>query len=107
RVRDEVRARGGGTGFGDRLLEDEIRRRIEEFRRMVTAEARRRAAERRGRDEIARRAVPPAADRGDFLFATEDQLARLRRAVPPLGRKLATRLAARRPPASRRARDLA
>ncbi|NEC79559.1 hypothetical protein G3I38_09905, partial [Streptomyces sp. SID7958] len=41
RVRDEVRARGGGTGFGDRLLEDEIRRRIEEFRRMVTAEARR------------------------------------------------------------------
>ncbi|MGC3003861.1 hypothetical protein ACPF8X_37170, partial [Streptomyces sp. G35A] len=47
RVRDEVRARDGATGFGDRLLEDEIRRRIEEFRRMVAAEARRRVAERR------------------------------------------------------------
>lgn len=106
RVRDEVRARGGGTGFGDRLLEDEIRRRIEEFRRMVTAEARRRAAERRGRDEIARRAVPPAADRVDFLFARKDQLAELRRTVRPLARKLATRLAARRRRASRGTVDL-
>ncbi|GHB66294.1 VWA domain-containing protein [Streptomyces viridiviolaceus] len=106
RVRDEVRARGGGAGFTDRLLEDEIRRRIEGFRRMVAAEARRRAAERRGRDEIARRAVAPAPDRVDFLLIGKDRLAELRRTVAPLARKLATRLAARRRRASRGSVDL-
>ncbi|MFI5675153.1 vWA domain-containing protein [Streptomyces cellulosae] len=106
RVRDDIRARDGGSGFADRLLEDEIRRRIETFRRMVGAEARRRVAERRGRDEIARRAVAPTADRVDFLFAGKAQLAELRRTVQPLARKLATRLAARRRRASRGTIDL-
>ncbi|MCG0065119.1 VWA domain-containing protein [Streptomyces tricolor] len=107
RVRAEVRGGGGdGGGFADRLLDDEIRRRIEEFRRMVGAEARRRVAERRGRDEIARRAVRPTADRVDFLYANREQLAELRRAVQPLARKLATRLAARRRRAARGTIDL-
>ncbi|CAL9644468.1 hypothetical protein SUDANB108_06460 [Streptomyces sp. enrichment culture] len=106
RVRDEVRARDGSSGFTDRLLEDEVRRRIEAFRALVAAEARRRVAERRGRDEIARRAVAPTADRVDFLFAGRDRLAELRRAVQPLARKLATRLAARRRRAARGTIDL-
>ncbi|KJK40627.1 von Willebrand factor A [Streptomyces variegatus] len=106
RVRDNIRAQGGSSGFADRLLEDEIRRRVDTFRAMVAAEARRRAAERRGRDEIARRAVAPTADRVDFLFAGKDRLAELRRTVQPLARKLATRLAARRRRASRGAIDL-
>ncbi|MFE0451291.1 VWA domain-containing protein [Streptomyces sp. NPDC058914] len=106
RVRDDVRRRGGGDGFAGRLLEDEIRRRIETFRTLVAAEARRRVAERRGRDEIARRAVAPTADRVDFLYAGKDRLAELRRTVQPLARKLATRLAARRRRASRGTIDL-
>ncbi|MFD5230101.1 VWA domain-containing protein [Streptomyces qaidamensis] len=106
RVRDNVRGQGGSTGFADRLLEEEIRRRIDTFRAMVAAEARRRVAERRGRDEIARRAVAPTADRVDFLFAGQDRLAELRRTVQPLARKLATRLAARRRRASRGSIDL-
>ncbi|MER8057741.1 MULTISPECIES: VWA domain-containing protein [unclassified Streptomyces] len=107
RVRADVRAGAGAGGdFADRLLDDEIRRRIEEFRRLVGAEARRRVAERRGRDEIARRAVRPTADRVDFLFASREQLAELRRAVQPLARKLATRLAARRRRAARGTIDL-
>ncbi|MFE2078070.1 VWA domain-containing protein [Streptomyces misionensis] len=107
RVRAEVRAgEGAGAGFADRLLDDEIRRRIEEFRRLVGAEARRRVAERRGRDEIARRAVRPTADRVDFLIADRDQLAELRRTVQPLARKLATRLTARRRRAARGTVDL-
>ncbi|MEV5925299.1 VWA domain-containing protein [Streptomyces cellulosae] len=106
RVRDEVRGRDGAGNFADRLLEDEIRRRIEEFRRLVTAEARRRAAERRGRDEIARRALAPTADRVDFLLAGKDRLAEMRRTVQPLARKLATRLAARRRRAARGTIDL-
>lgn len=106
RARDEVRARSGAAGFTDRLLEDEIRRRIEDFRALVAAEARRRVAERRGRDEIARRAVAPTADRVDFLFAGRDRLAELRGVVQPLARKLATRLAARRRRAARGTVDL-
>jgi hypothetical protein len=88
------------------LLEDEIRRRIEVFRALVATEARRRVAERRGRDELARRAVAPTTDRVDFLFAGRDRLAELRRTVQPLARKLATRLAARRRRAARGTIDL-
>lgn len=110
RVRAGVRGTGGsgagGADFADRLLDDEIRRRIEEFRRLVGAEARRRVAERRGREEIARRGVRPTADRVDFLYAGRDQLAELRRTVRPLARKLATRLAARRRRAARGTIDL-
>ncbi|MEU9572724.1 VWA domain-containing protein [Streptomyces massasporeus] len=106
RVRDSIRGQGGNQGFADRLLEDEVRRRIDVFRALVAAEARRRVAERRGRDEIARRAVAPTADRVDFLFAGQDRLAELRRTVQPLARRLATRLAARRRRASRGAIDL-
>ncbi|KKD09207.1 vWA domain-containing protein [Streptomyces sp. WM6386] len=106
RVRADVRAQGGSSGFADRLLDDEIRRRIESFRASVATEARRRVAERRDRDEIARRAVRPTADRVDFLFAGKAQLAELRRTVQPLARKLATRLAARRRRAARGTIDL-
>ncbi|WP_405829041.1 VWA domain-containing protein [Streptomyces sp. NBC_01176] len=106
RARDDVRARTGAAGFTDRLLEDEIRRRIDAFRALVAAEARRRVAERRGRDEIARRAVAPTVDRVDFLFAGRDRLAELRGVVQPLARKLATRLAARRRRAARGSIDL-
>ncbi|MEV1080196.1 VWA domain-containing protein [Streptomyces sp. NPDC050211] len=106
RVRDDIRAQNGTSGFADRLLDDEIRRRIEAFRAMVATEARRRVAERRGRDEIARRAVAPTADRVDFLYAGRDRVAELRRTVQPLARKLATRLAARRRRAARGTIDL-
>ncbi|MGW1270004.1 VWA domain-containing protein [Streptomyces sp. NPDC002491] len=106
RVRDDMRTRGAGAGFTGRLLEDEIRRRIETFRGLVAGEARRRVAERRGRDEIARRAVAPTADRVDFLYAGQERLAELRRTVQPLARKLATRMAARRRRAARGSIDL-
>lgn len=92
--------------FTDRLTADEIRRRIEDFRGAVRAEARRRVAERRGADEIARRAIAPTADRVDFLVAGRAQLDELRRTVQPLARKLATRLAARRRRAARGRIDL-
>ncbi|GAA1899397.1 VWA domain-containing protein [Streptomyces durmitorensis] len=92
--------------FTDRLTADEIRRRIETFRDAVRDEARRRVAERRGAEVIARRAVAPTADRVDFLIAGRAQLDELRRTVQPLARKLATRLAARRRRAARGRIDL-
>ncbi|MEV8019139.1 VWA domain-containing protein [Streptomyces sp. NPDC086554] len=94
------------SGFTDRIEADEIRRRIEDFRALVGGEARRRVAERRGADQIARRAIAPTADRVDFLIAGRAQLDELRRTVQPLARKLATRLAARRRRAARGRIDL-
>lgn len=103
RVRERLRAAPGTEGpeFTERLLDDEIRRRIEAFRERVRTEARRRVAERQGRDRVARRAVAGTADTVDFLLAGRAQLDELRRTVRPLARKLATRLAARRRRASR------
>ncbi|WP_328507632.1 VWA domain-containing protein [Streptomyces sp. NBC_00391] len=91
----------GSGGFTDRLDADEIRRRIEDFRNRVRTEARRRVAERRGAEMIAERGIAPSADQVDFLVASREQLVELRRAVQPLARKLATRLAARRRRAAR------
>ncbi|MEV5612512.1 VWA domain-containing protein [Streptomyces sp. NPDC052225] len=102
-----IRAGGGRSGeFTDRIEADEIRRRIEEFRAQVRAEARRRVAEARDRDEIARRMPVQTPDRTLFLYAGKEQLAELRRTVHPLARKLATRLAARRRRAARGQIDL-
>ncbi|GAA2362222.1 VWA domain-containing protein [Saccharopolyspora halophila] len=92
--------------FTDRLDRDEVRRRIESFRERVRAEARRRAAELRGTEQVARHAVAPSADQVDFLNAGREQLAELRRTVQPLASKLATRMAARRRRAARGSIDL-
>ncbi|MFF2348668.1 VWA domain-containing protein [Kitasatospora sp. NPDC058115] len=111
RVLAALRAGADGPGpatadlAGD-LLPDEIRRRIQDFRALVATEARRRAAELRGTEHVAERAVAPSADRIDFLAAGHDQLAELRRTVHPLARKLATRLTARRRRAARGHIDL-
>ncbi|MFD9560602.1 VWA domain-containing protein [Streptomyces sp. NPDC059994] len=106
RVRATLAQGARGAAFTDRLTDDEIRRRIQGFRERVGTEARRRVAERRGADEIARRALRPTADRVDFLVAGRAQLDELRRSVHPLARKLATRLAARRRRAARGRIDL-
>lgn len=83
-------------GFLADVRRDEVRRGIGAFRRMVEAEARRRTAELRGRESVSRNAVAQPSDRVDFLTAGRTQLADMRRAIYPLSRKLATRLAARR-----------
>ncbi|MFB7861162.1 VWA domain-containing protein [Streptomyces sp. NPDC056069] len=108
RIRAALREGGGGRDpeFGDRLTDDEIRRRIEDFRERVRTEARRRVALRQGREQVARRAVAPTPDRVDFLLAGREQLEELRRTVRPLARRLATRLAARRRRAARGEIDL-
>ncbi|GAB7185077.1 VWA domain-containing protein [Kitasatospora sp. Ki12] len=106
RILTALRRPGAPTDLSDLVLADEVRRRIRDFRALVTTEARRRVAELRGPERIAERAVAPTADRIDFLYAGRDQLAELRRTVHPLARKLATRLAARRRRAARGHIDL-
>ena len=91
----------GAGDFTERIERDEVRQNIDRFREMVASEARRRTAEVRGRDTVTKHAVRTGTDRIDFLSANKQQLEELARAVQPLSRKLATRLAARRRKAHR------
>jgi uncharacterized protein with von Willebrand factor type A (vWA) domain len=59
---------------------------------MVEADARRRIAEEKGPEQIARVNVRPTVDRLDFLSARRVDLEALRREIYPLARRLATRL---------------
>lgn len=92
--------------FTDEVLRREIRDRIAAFRKMITDEVRRRTAETRGREQVAKTAVPRQAEQVEFLSAYAEQLAALRRLVHPLARRLASRLAVRRKHARRGTLDM-
>lgn len=102
----EARADGLDGEAGDALADREAAAGIAAFTEQVRAEARRRTAELRGRDRIARHAVAPQTDLVSFTGASAEQFAEMRRAVQPLSRTLATRLAARRRRAARGRIDL-
>jgi uncharacterized protein with von Willebrand factor type A (vWA) domain len=89
---------GGGErgGLAEQVARQTIRERLAAFRAAVEAEVRRRSAEQRGRDRVAKSAVRPLAEQVDFLRAQAADLAELRRTVAPLARRLAVRLSARR-----------
>ncbi len=87
---------GADSPFAEEVARRETRARIADFRRLVQAETARRGSEIRGREAAARTGVRRQAEQTDFLSANADTLADLRRRVAPLGRHLATRLAARR-----------
>ncbi|MEQ4723124.1 VWA domain-containing protein [Nonomuraea sp. B19D2] len=78
------------------LAEKNVRRRVHDntrrFEDAVATDVRRRIAEDSGIERIARSAVRPPLDQIDFLRVTKADLARLRREVHPLARRLATRL---------------
>ncbi len=83
-------------GLAEQVARQRLQERIAALRAYVEAEVRRRVAEERDRDQVARSALPPLADQVDFLRAQREELAAMRRTVHPLGRRLASRLAARR-----------
>ena len=84
------------TGLQRRLDTEEQRRRVEEFRRMLSAEVRHRLAEEVGDDRLAGRDL--RADAADLAFveASRTELAAMRNALRPLARRLAARMAKRR-----------
>ena len=83
-------------GLAEQVARQQLQERIAALRAYVEAEVRRRVAEERHRDQVARSALPPLADQVDFLRAQREELAAMRRTVQPLARRLASRLAARR-----------
>jgi uncharacterized protein with von Willebrand factor type A (vWA) domain len=78
-----------------RVLRDEFERRVRNFKQMTLAETRRRVAEFRGPEAVASYAVGPLPEDTSFFSATSD-LDEMRKAVRPLARKLATRIAMKR-----------
>jgi len=83
-------------GLAEKVARQTIQERIKQFQAMVEAEVRRRLAEDRGAEQISKTAVQPLAEQVDFLRASRNDMAELRRQVFPLARRLATRLTARR-----------
>jgi uncharacterized protein with von Willebrand factor type A (vWA) domain len=83
-------------GLAEKVARQMLTERIKQFEEMVEAEVRRRLAEDRGAENIAKTAVKPLIEQVEFLRASREDLANLRRQVHPLARRLATRLTAKR-----------
>lgn len=84
------------TSLEARLRRDELEARARRFREEVQAEVRRRLAEFKGAERVARTATRPLPEDLDFVRATREDILQLRRSIGPLARRLATRLAMRR-----------
>src|SRR2546421_826438 len=98
RMMDEaqVQADGGLTSLEERLTRDEYESRVDKLRKEIEAEIRRRLVADRGAEAMARTLRKPLPEDIDFMHATRDELTALRRAIYPLTRKLAVRLARKR-----------
>ncbi|HET6909753.1 MAG TPA: VWA domain-containing protein [Mycobacteriales bacterium] len=83
-------------GLAEKVARQMLTERIKKFEEYVEAEVRRRLAEDRGVEQIQKTAVKPLIEQVDFLRASRDEIAELRRRVYPLARRLATRLTAKR-----------
>lgn len=88
----EVLAGQERGGLAEKTVRQRVNAGIRRFEDAVAADVRRRIAEDSGIEKIARSAVRPPLDQIDFLRATRADLARLRREVHPLARRLAARL---------------
>ena len=86
----------GLTPLEERLARDEFEIRIDQLRKEVEAEIRRRLVADRGAEAMAKTLRKPLPENVDFMHATREELVQLRKAIQPLTRKLAVRLARKR-----------
>lgn len=84
------------TPTQEQIVKAMTAQRIAQLRKLVDAETKRRTAEQLGREHVQMYGIPQLSENVEFLRASGDQLRSMRRAVAPLARTLATRLAARR-----------
>ncbi|MCY3561042.1 MAG: VWA domain-containing protein [bacterium] len=84
------------TPLEERLARDEMEARIAQLRKEVEAEIRRRLVADRGTEAMARTLRKPLPTDVEFMHATREDMEALRKAIGPLTRKLAARLASRR-----------
>lgn len=79
-----------------RLRRDEYEHRIEQLKKEIEAEIRRRLVADRGVEAMARTLRKPLPEDVDFMHASREEMIDLRKALHPLTRKLAVRLARKR-----------
>ena len=84
------------TPLEERLERDEYEHRIEEFRKEIEAEIRRRLVADRGVEAMAKTLRKPLPEDIDFMHASREEMVQLRKALQPLTRRLAVRLARKR-----------
>jgi uncharacterized protein with von Willebrand factor type A (vWA) domain len=87
---------GGLTPLEERLARDEYESRLDRLRKEVEAEIRRRLVADRGAQAVAKTLRKPLPEDVDFMHASREEMLALRRAIHPLTRKLAVRLARKR-----------
>ncbi len=106
-ARTEAQDHGGGGGgsagaaealtpLEERLLRDEFQARIDQLRKEIEDEIRRRLVADRGSEALARSLRKPLPEDIDMMHATREELVALRKSLQPLSRKLAVRLARKR-----------
>jgi uncharacterized protein with von Willebrand factor type A (vWA) domain len=84
------------TALEERLLRDEFQARIDQLKAEIEDEIRRRLVADRGSEALAKSLRKPLPEDIDVMHATRDELVALRKALVPLSRKLAVRLARKR-----------
>ncbi|HJR27043.1 MAG TPA: VWA domain-containing protein [Acidimicrobiales bacterium] len=84
------------TPLEERLERDEVDSRIEKLKKEIEAEIRRALVADRGVEAMARTLRKPLPEDVDFMHASREEMAALRKAIYPLTRKLAVRLARKR-----------
>jgi uncharacterized protein with von Willebrand factor type A (vWA) domain len=90
------RTPGGPTDLEERLAREEFESRLDLLRREIEAEIRRRLVADRGAEAVAKSVRKPLPEDIDFMHASREELVALRKAIAPLTRKLAVRLARKR-----------
>jgi uncharacterized protein with von Willebrand factor type A (vWA) domain len=98
RMLEEARERAGGreNDLEERLAREEYEGRLDALRREIEAEIRRRLVADRGAEAVAKSVRKPLPEDIDFMHASREELVALRKAIAPLTRKLAVRLARKR-----------
>jgi uncharacterized protein with von Willebrand factor type A (vWA) domain len=98
KLMEAAKQRAGGelNQLEERLERDENQARIDRFRQEIEAEIRRRLVADRGIEAMARTLRKPLPEDVDFMHASRDEMLALRKALAPLTRKLAARLARKR-----------
>jgi len=86
----------GLTALEERLLRDEYQSRVDQLRKEIEDEIRRRLVADRGSEALAKSLRKPLPEDIDVMHASRDELVALRKSLQPLSRKLAVRLARKR-----------
>jgi len=84
------------TALEERLEKDEYESRIDQFKKEIEAEFRRRLVADRGAEAMAKTLRKPLPEDVEFMHASRDEMQALKKSLYPLTRKLAARLARKR-----------